>query len=249
MSEIVAQMMWDPHAAEAITLATLTGRQEFRAEKRSVEVLVRAIDLDARTLDAVASDESVDRQGDIIVAAGWQLDRFKANPVITWGHDYQQPPVARAVEIAVVGSRLAFRPQFPTAGQIGESEHAQFVETVWQMYRHGFLNAFSVGFLPLKWEQREQPDGKWLGWRILEAELLEIAAVTVPANANALAIRHLQKSLDALTRPPADPAMRRIDPGAVRVPLDFETLSGVLPGLMTQTITRAMAARSTPKEG
>ena len=36
----------------------------------------------------VASDESVDRYGDIIRASGWQLDNFRKNPVLLFAHDF-----------------------------------------------------------------------------------------------------------------------------------------------------------------
>jgi len=52
------------------------------------------------------------------------------------------------------------------------------------LYRGNFLNAVSVGFIPLRWEN----GGADAGYRrkFLEQELLEVSAVGIPANPNAL---------------------------------------------------------------
>src|SRR5262249_53216595 len=54
------------------------------------------------------------------------------------------------------------------------------------LYKGGFLNAVPAGFTPLRWK-----DGaKDAGYRrkFIEQELLEVSAVSIPANPNALAL-------------------------------------------------------------
>src|SRR5207302_3562949 len=66
------------------------------------------------------------------------------------------------------------------------------------LYKGKFLNAVSVGFIPLRWENGEggeqtgrfstmdsQPAANFRR-RYLEQELLEVSAVGIPANPNAL---------------------------------------------------------------
>ena len=154
---------------------------------------VSQVDEAARTFWAVASTTGVDRQGDIIEAAGWQVDNFLKNPVIPWAHDYASPPVAKALGVRVEGDRLLFQAQFPTA-----QEYA-FADTIYKLYRGGYLRAFSVGFAPL--ESRvavNQVDGRTLtGNHYLKQELYEISCVTLPANPQALA----QLALKGLSAP------------------------------------------------
>ena len=144
---------------------------------------VGQVDEAARTFWAVASTGQVDRQGDLIEASGWDFANFLKNPVIPWAHDYGAPPVAKALALRVEGQSLIFQAQFPTA-----QEYA-FADTIYQLYRGGYLRAFSVGFAPIHSELAvHQVDGRALtGTRYLKQELYEISCVTLPANPQALA--------------------------------------------------------------
>jgi HK97 family phage prohead protease len=144
---------------------------------------IKEIDEKTRSFLAVASTEEVDRDGDLIRVAGWDLTNFLKNPVIPWAHDYTRPPVAKAETAEVRDGKLVFRPRFPNPGDY------PFADTVWRLYRDGFLRAFSVGFRPLKWEwvEREGADGaRTRGRDFVEQELWEISACVVPANAHSL---------------------------------------------------------------
>ncbi|MBI4798633.1 MAG: HK97 family phage prohead protease [Desulfarculus sp.] len=144
---------------------------------------VSQVDEAARTFWAVASTGGVDRQGDVIEASGWQVDNFLKNPVIPWAHDYAAPPVAKALAVRVEGNRLLFQAQFPTA-----QEYA-FADTIYKLYRGGYLRAFSVGFAPIESQVVvHQLEGRALtGNHYLKQELYEISCVTLPANPQALA--------------------------------------------------------------
>ena len=55
------------------------------------------------------------------------------------------------------------------------------------LYARGFQWGVSVGFRPIRWEERRDArTGAFLGLRYLEQELLEVSAVPVPANREAL---------------------------------------------------------------
>src|SRR5439155_19311416 len=61
------------------------------------------------------------------------------------------------------------------------------------LYKGGFLNAVSVGFIPLRWEDggSGSPSPQLSAGprrRYLEQELLEVSAVAIPANPDALAL-------------------------------------------------------------
>src|SRR4051812_44610841 len=68
-----------------------------------------------RFLDVVASDESTDRYGDVIVAAGWNLSNFQRNPVALWAHDHGAP-IGTVENIRIDGRRLLGRMHFAAAG-------------------------------------------------------------------------------------------------------------------------------------
>lgn len=131
-----------------------------------------------RTFVAIASTPVVDRYGDTIDQEGWDLDNFLKNPVIPWAHDYWQPPVGRVVEIGInEQGNLQFKYQAPPKGIY------PFADTIWELYRNQFMFAFSVGF------SSSDAEGNWeSGYQFKACELLEISAVVVPANPQAVAL-------------------------------------------------------------
>lgn len=142
----------------------------------------------ARIMRFVASDESVDRYGDIIRADGWDLSHFKNNPVLLFGHDSRSVPIGRVPEIAVEGSRLIATTEFRPEGESADADD------VYNALKGGFLNAVSVGFLPTKkpnyiWADDDPEHEKWpTGYEFVGQELLELSVVPVPANPQALAL-------------------------------------------------------------
>jgi len=128
--------------------------------KKEIKALVENIN---GKMVAVASDDSQDRQGDAIPQDRWKLFNFLKNPVLLMSHQYHLPPVGIVKNIRIEGNKLIFEPVF--------HEITQAAREVKQMYLDGIMRAFSVGFMPTKDKSNE---------------LLEISAVSVPANANAL---------------------------------------------------------------
>ena len=162
-----------PHKGEAQTRAAIITRDKTSTATRSVRF--------------VASDESVDRYGDIIRADGWKLENFRKNPVLLFGHNSRELPIGKVSEVEVIGKRLEATAEFPE----GMSE---FADTVWRYVDAGLLKAVSVGFMPLSEPNYifadDDPDHKgWpTGYEFVDHELLELSVVPVPANPQALAV-------------------------------------------------------------
>lgn len=131
------------------------------------------------------STAGVDRDKDVINVAGWQLDSYKQNPVVLFGHDYKSLPVGKAVSIKATRKGLDSEVEF-APGDI-----YPFAETVRRMVAGGFLSAASVGFKPLTYEFDEERKGV----NIMESELLEWSIVPVPANPECLV--QLSAAMDA----------------------------------------------------
>ena len=139
-------------------------------------------------LDFIASTATLDRYREVIEPDGWRLDAYRRNPVFQNAHNYGDIlfTLGKAVvtEVRQVGERKALcqRIQFAT-------EVNPVARIAYGLYRGGFLNAVSVGFIPLRWEE---PDGMTGATgprrRFLEQELLEVSAVAIPANPDALAL-------------------------------------------------------------
>lgn len=136
-------------------------------------------DAESRSLTFTISTPTVDRMGDTIAVDGWKLESFRKNPVVLWAHDAESLPVAKAPKVWIEGGKLKAEAEFTPPGM------ARFNDTVFDMYKQGFLSAVSVGFMPLRYAFTDDPQRRF-GIDFLEQELLEFSAVPVPANAEAL---------------------------------------------------------------
>lgn len=139
-------------------------------------------DDDTRTLDFTISSSTVDRDGDKIKQSGWELDNFRKNPVVLWAHDSRSLPIARATHVEVRGNK-----KLVASAEFVPAEISPFADMVFRMYREKFLNATSVGFIPLEVEEADRERvGFFIPLDINKQELLEFSAVPVPANPEAL---------------------------------------------------------------
>ena len=151
---------------------------QVAARPELVEGQARRRQAGGETLTFVASTGAVDRHGDTVAPEGWRLDAYRENPVVLWAHDYRRPAIGRAQSVWRDGGALLARLEF------APTELGREVEG---LYRQGYQQGVSVGFRPLRFEERRDArTGAFLGIRFLEQELLEISAVPVPANRGAL---------------------------------------------------------------
>ena len=186
---------------------------------------VKVKEVGDRQLEMAGSTEDVDRMGDSIKSSGWQLSRFQKNPVFIWGHDYNQPPIGRATKVWVdeESKRLMFNVEF------ADAETYAFADTIYKLYKGGFLHATSVGFIPLEWEGKdeENPLPNRDGNVFTKQELLELSAVPVPANADALVTARKQglitvKELEAVTKGAPVITKPEETEGYISIPVEVE---------------------------
>lgn len=136
---------------------------------------------DADVLHMLASDGTLDRYQEVIDPAGWQLDSYLKNPVIQNAHNYGDiiHTIGRAEKTWVEGGALQQVWRFAS----NENPMAKIAR---DLYRGGFLNASSVGFIPIEWENGEK--NAEYRRKYTKSELLEVSAVGIPANPAALAL-------------------------------------------------------------
>jgi len=148
----------------------------------SIPVTVKGIDKENRTLTMVASSQDVDRHGDTILQDGWDLGPYKKNPVILNSHRYDDATevIARAKSTKIEGKGK--KSKLVQVWEFAVEENPK-AEIIFNLYAGGYLHASSVGFIPRKFKQNK--DGSTDYFTIEEAELLEVSAVSVPANAAA----------------------------------------------------------------
>lgn len=127
----------------------------------------------------IASTGVVDRHGESVNPSGWKLENYLKNPVVLIAHDYKSLPIGKAIKIWVEENQLH------AYIQIADTKAGQ---EVFYLISKGFLNTVSVGFIPTKYGVAGQDK-----FTIMEAELLEISFVAVPANPEALIDNSVQQ--------------------------------------------------------
>ena len=140
----------------------------------------------------VGTNETVDRDGDIVRAKGVDTTNFEKNPIMLFAHNWSDYPVAKATKIRKEKDRIVFVPEF------ADTEEGRKVK---YLVENGFLKMTSIGFIPKKivWKddfaQLKELDPDWYNERkgelsranrvIVESELLELSFVPIPANPSA----------------------------------------------------------------
>ena len=110
------------------------------------------------TLDFIASDESLDRFDEIVCASGWRLEAYRRNPVFQNAHQYGDILFtlgkALITEVRGLSPNPSGTPCVPHLFQ--RIQFATDINPVariaYGLYQGKFLNAVSVGFIPLRWE-------------------------------------------------------------------------------------------------
>lgn len=150
---------------------------------RMLSLQNRKIDEKTRSVEFVASDESVDSYGTIIPVKNWVLDRFNGNGIIGYQHNlyWSSDPdnvIGKGtawVEDGKLLVRIEFEPK----------EINELAEKIYQKVLFGSINGVSVGFSELDEGETKEIDGQVV-YVFGRCELLEISVVNIPANANAL---------------------------------------------------------------
>lgn len=179
----------------------------FNAEEREVDP--------DQPLRFVASDETVDRYGDIVRANGWDLRQYKQNPIALFSHNSEQP--VGTCKVWIDGDK-----QLMSDINIAKAGTAPIVDYVRALLEQRILRAVSVGFLPTAEPNylRDEKNQQITGYEFVAHELLEISLVSVPANPRALAVARSLKMSDETVRQFFNPAYRGISTVRARLELD-----------------------------
>ncbi len=196
--------------------------KENTVNKKAKLAYAKSIDAKKKTVTAYVSTYEWDRTQEKFSPGAWDLENYKKNPVVLWGHDGSKPPIGRAIEIREDELGLLAVAEFDTASTLGAE--------IFALFERGFLNAFSVGFLPKAHAMEPLPDQSSKGVVWTEAELLEFSAVSIPANPGAVIGRDL-----------AEMAIKSLGEGAVSKSLDGDTF-------VVNAVELAVAAETPPVE-
>ena len=139
------------------------------------------------SVSAILNEPIPARDGMIWDTNGMQIDNFKRNNGLGWNHDPDYPAIGR-VSVFKSKNRLLGTVTFtppdvnPHGAMIG------------RMYRDGYLNAFSIGIIPLKTKYQNDGAGNRV-CVVTESDLLDVSCVMWPAAPSALVTDRSQLAL------------------------------------------------------
>lgn len=123
---------------------------------------------DTGRFKVVISTADIDRHGESVRQDGWDLENYKKNPIVLWGHEHWSMPIGMTESIEVIEGKLV------AEGVFAPSEVNPLAQQIRAAYDLGLITATSVGFIVKE----------MVGNEITKAELLEFSFVPIPANPN-----------------------------------------------------------------
>ncbi len=159
---------------------------------------------EANVVTFEASNQTPDREGDIILMSGIDFTDFKKNPVFQWVHDLQTVPIGAVIDLQVdkadkknprLLATCIFQQVTETARDLGE------------LVRLGYLKAVSIGFRNkrggIKFPSESERDAMGMipgGVVHTACDLIELSLCPVGMNQAALRVRSINSKTIALLK-------------------------------------------------
>lgn len=134
---------------------------------------VKSVNEDERIITGIASTPSPDRDGDILESGG---ATYRSETPFLWQHDRSQPIGTCTPKMVKEGMQITAKLAKPTPDM--PSQLAARLDEAWASIKAGLVRGLSIGFLPKEYSYLDEGGVRFLKW-----DLLEVSAVTIPANA------------------------------------------------------------------
>lgn len=153
-------------------------REEGSSVWRSVQVEPTILDEKERRVRGIVSTDQVDAYNTVVNPNGAQVSGYMNYGSVLFNHD-SGSLIGNAEEVVQREGGIEAEWRFLPEGV------SDLADQVWDLYKGGWLNGYSIGFVPLEWEDKDV-DGldvvEFTKW-----EMKEFSVTSVPANAGALA--------------------------------------------------------------
>ncbi|EBO8269722.1 phage major capsid protein [Salmonella enterica subsp. enterica serovar Glostrup] len=134
---------------------------------------VKSVNEDERIITGIASTPSPDRDGDIMEPEG---AKFRSDTPFLWQHDRSQPIGTCTPKMVKEGLQITAKLVKPTSDM--PSQLIARLDEAWASIKAGLVRGLSIGFRPIEYSFLDEGGIRFLSWY-----LLEVSAVTIPANA------------------------------------------------------------------
>ena len=197
-------MVLDDGAADSQEQAVAMCSSMFEDSKKKLKaygvLTVKRFDNEARIIEGIASTPTPDRMDDVVDPLGV---KYSLPIPLLWQHDSKQP-IGEVYELKATEAGLAFKARLAKSEEPGRLKER--LDEAYQSLKLRLVRGISIGFRGLKHELMKGGGILFKQW-----ELLEISAVTIPANAEAsiLNIRALSGDPAPLSRQNPRPPSRQ----------------------------------------
>lgn len=166
--------------------------QRHQSEHRAYSYFeVKSVNEDRRIIRGIATTPRPDRVGDVVEPLGV---KFKNPMPFLWQHDHKKP-IGEVKFDQPTAAGITFEAEIPIINEPGTLKDR--VDEAWQSIKLGLVRAVSIGFSPVEYNHIENG-----GIRITKSEVLELSAVTIPAQPDAVmtSIKNMDASGIALIK-------------------------------------------------
>lgn len=157
---------------------------------------LKSFDEDQRILEGIATTPTPDRVNDVIVAEGIE---YKLPLPFLYQHNSRQP-IGNVIEAKLIKGVMHIK------AKIADLRVPGFIDEAWELIKAKLVRGLSIGFRSLE----ERYDKEIGGYKYLRSEILEISAVTIPANQEAtiLAVKSYDQAAPAAIGRKAPPVVK-----------------------------------------
>lgn len=135
---------------------------------------LKQVNEDQQIITGIASTPSPDRYGDIMEPDG---AKFNLPLPLLWQHDPLQP-IGSISKARVTDGGIEITAQIAKADANTPTQMAARLAEAWASIKSGLVRGLSIGFRPVEYAYNDEGGMRFLSW-----DLMEVSAVTIPANA------------------------------------------------------------------
>src|SRR5215475_4714519 len=112
------------------------------------------------TFDVIVSTQVKDRAGETVMQNGWELNNYKNNPIVLWGHDYYSLPIGVCLETYLTEKNGV--PALGARGVFLSADINPLAQQIRKLYEFGLKQGAgvgcttSVGFIPKDFDDQSR---------------------------------------------------------------------------------------------
>ena len=114
-----------------------------------VKTAIRNVDEENLRITHTVNTKAFDRYDSVVLPKGADVKHFLNNPVVLWSHNHDEAtakiPIAKCVDLDIREDEIVVTTEF--------NKNDALAVKVFNAYKDGFLNTWSIGFIPKKYKR------------------------------------------------------------------------------------------------